>query len=138
MVVALLASVALLQAPLPTALMEAQTVYLVNTSGERKWLDLLADELTKWERFEVIADRKAADLIVTLSFGPMGDGITAPMAGSYFTFEDEAFGITLQGRESDEVVWQDQEGDTFTKKGAVEKLVRKLRRRIEKEEKPES
>lgn len=55
------------QAPIPKALMEAKTAYLVNDGAAQDMMDDLAKELTKWGRFTLVDSAEASD--VTIRFG---------------------------------------------------------------------
>ncbi len=53
--------------PLPPQIAAAKTVYIDNQSGLAKLGDRAYEQLTKWGRFQVVQDRKQADLILLLS-----------------------------------------------------------------------
>ena len=53
--------------PLPTQVMTAKTVYIDNQSGIAALGDRAYQELTQWGRFQIVADRKQAELILLLS-----------------------------------------------------------------------
>jgi hypothetical protein len=53
--------------PLPPQIAAAKTAYIDNQSGIAKLGDRAYEQLTKWGRFEVIQDRRKADLIFLLS-----------------------------------------------------------------------
>jgi hypothetical protein len=53
--------------PLPPQVMTAKTVYIENQSGEAKIGDRAYDEIKKWGRFQLVTDRKQADLIFLLT-----------------------------------------------------------------------
>lgn len=53
--------------PLPPQVMAAKTVYIDNQSGVSKLGDRCYTEIQKWGRFQVVQDRKQADLILLLS-----------------------------------------------------------------------
>ncbi len=53
--------------PLPPQVMTAKTVYIDNQSGVARLGDRCYTELAKWGRFQVVQDRKQADLILLLS-----------------------------------------------------------------------
>lgn len=58
------------QAPLPTALRDAKTVYLVNKGVHPKAVEHAIETLTKWKRWTLVADAQAADITLTLSPQP--------------------------------------------------------------------
>ncbi len=53
--------------PIPEALFNAKTAYIVNGGAEAKDIDKLRKSLTEWGRFEIVQDQKAADIAITLS-----------------------------------------------------------------------
>jgi len=53
--------------PLPPQVIAAKTVYIDNQSGIAKLGDRCYTEIQKWGRFQVVQDRKQADLIFLLS-----------------------------------------------------------------------
>lgn len=54
-------------APLPERVQLAKTVYFVNASGTARFGDDLYREIRKWNRWDVVADKSKADLILVLS-----------------------------------------------------------------------
>jgi hypothetical protein len=55
------------QVPIPKALMEAKTAYLVDNGARPGMMENLAKELTKWGRFTLVDSVEASD--VTIRFG---------------------------------------------------------------------
>ena len=51
------------RAPLPKALEEAKTAYVLNDSWHSSAGDQCSDELSKWGRFKLVGNRKEADLV---------------------------------------------------------------------------
>jgi serine/threonine protein kinase len=54
-------------APLPEKVINARTIFYVNDTGSSRFGDNLYQELEKWNRWEVVTDKKNADLILVLS-----------------------------------------------------------------------
>jgi hypothetical protein len=54
-------------APLPTVLLSAKTVYLLDASNDSAVFDHIYERLEKWGRWRVVADQKDADLVLTIS-----------------------------------------------------------------------
>ena len=54
-------------APLPEKVINARTVFYINDTGSSRFGDNLYQELEKWNRWEVVTDKKNADLILVLS-----------------------------------------------------------------------
>jgi hypothetical protein len=52
------------KAPLPSKVLEASSIYLVNDSGDTKALDSAYNALKKWGKYEVVQDRGKADLLL--------------------------------------------------------------------------
>ena len=53
--------------PVPTALVAAKTIYLLDESNDLVLFDHLYERLKKWGRWRVVADQKDADLVLALS-----------------------------------------------------------------------
>jgi predicted Ser/Thr protein kinase len=54
-------------APLPEKVINARTIFYINDTGSSRFGDNLYQELEKWNRWEVVTDKKNADLILVLS-----------------------------------------------------------------------
>lgn len=54
-------------APLPEKVVRAKTVFLINQTGISRFGDDLYQEIRKWNRWQVVAEREKADLILVLS-----------------------------------------------------------------------
>jgi hypothetical protein len=54
-------------APLPEKVVNAKTVFYINDTTSSRFGDDLYQELRKWNRWQVVTDRKRADLILVLS-----------------------------------------------------------------------
>ena len=88
-------------APLPDAVYEAKTVFIVNQTGFQSTVDGAFDAITKWGKVSVITKRSKADLVIT------------------FTYADElikgttswgAFNMSVQLQGSDDAVFQTSSG----------------------------
>ncbi len=53
--------------PLPDKIVAAKTVFLMNESGQPKLGDAVYKQIKTWNRWQVVTDRTAADLILTTS-----------------------------------------------------------------------
>jgi hypothetical protein len=53
-------------APLPSELLSAKTVFLVNKTGYQNALDTAYDQFQKWGRFSIVQDQNSADIVVVL------------------------------------------------------------------------
>jgi hypothetical protein len=66
--------VSLAQAPIPRALTEAKTAYLVNPGARQGTFNDLADALKDWGRFTLVDDAAASDIMITI-------GVLMPFKG---------------------------------------------------------
>ena len=55
--------------PIPEALLNAKTALVRNVDAQEKDFDKFCEALKKWGRFELVQDRKSADILITLSAG---------------------------------------------------------------------
>ena len=102
------------QAPLPKALVDAKTAYLVNDGAGQGTYDDLADELRKWGRFTLVDDPTGSDVTITL--------------GGLKAFKGWPMTIT---RTSDKApLWADKQKKGLTK-NVAQSLVKALRERLE-------
>ena len=68
--------------PLPPQITTAKTVYIDNQSGMAKLGDRAYEQLQKWGRFQVVQDRKQADLIFLLSAREYNGGYVTSGGGT--------------------------------------------------------
>jgi putative heme iron utilization protein len=144
-------------APLPPALIAAKTLYIENNSGQAKLADRCFDELSKWGRFKIVADRKDADVIFQIgthvrTYGYSGQSHTnldCDSAGqntncsgnSNTTLTPETAGFTtiaVVENRSGQVLWSDTRrwGNLFTGfRSATREVIKELRKRIEEQDK---
>ncbi len=108
---------ALAQAPLPDALVHGRSVYLELQEGvERKWLNHAASEFIKQDRFELVGNSTAADLVATLTFS----------TDNWWKFKADVFQLIIRDVQSEELVWEDARPVEWAKRGAVLDLVKDL------------
>jgi hypothetical protein len=101
------------QAPVPKALREAKTVYLINDGASESMFDGLAKDLQKWGRWELVDDASRADLTITI--------------GGLKAFK----GWPMTIRTSDGTqVWSDRQKRGITT-SVTEAMVKKIRKRLE-------
>src|ERR1019366_1707096 len=74
--------------PLPPQIATAKTVFIDNQSGFAKLGDRAYEQLTKWGRFQVILDRKKADLILLLSARAYDGGYVTTGGGTTGTIDE--------------------------------------------------
>ena len=99
------------QAPIPKALREAKTVYLINEGASQGMFDGLARNLQKWGRWELMDDAHEADLTITI--------------GGLKAFK--GWPMTVRTADGTQV-WSDRQG----RPNVTEKMVKKLRERLER------
>jgi len=73
--------------PLPPQIAAAKTAYIDNQSGLAKLGDRAYEQLTKWGRFQVIPDRKQADLIFLISARAYDGGYVTSGGGTTGTID---------------------------------------------------
>jgi hypothetical protein len=73
--------------PLPPQIVAAKTVYIDNQSGFAKLGDRAYEQLTKWGRFQVIPDRKQADLVLLMSTKAYDGGYITSGGGTTGTID---------------------------------------------------
>jgi hypothetical protein len=89
-------------APLPDAVYEAKTVFIINQSGYQSTADGAFEALTKWGTLNVVSNKSKADLIMTFSYG--GDELVKGTS----SWGD--FIMTVQLRGTDDTVFQASSG----------------------------
>ncbi len=82
--------------PLPTKVLSAKSVFIDNQSGMASLGDKAFDQLKKWGRFQVVSDRKEADLILLLSAREYNGGYVTTGGGQTGTV-DESGNIETTG-----------------------------------------
>jgi hypothetical protein len=119
LIVALLLSCAaalLAQAPIPKALKEAKTAYLVNEGVKGETFARLAKELRSWNRFSLVDDASKADVIISMKH-PIGPG------GAYLSVVSTSDHTTLWGQNS---------GLSWSEGTMASKLVKNLREDLDR------
>src|SRR5258708_39910555 len=61
--------------PVPSELMQAKSVYILNAAASSKDARECAEELSTWGRFKLVSDPKDADVIFRLSSGIVNGGM---------------------------------------------------------------
>ena len=51
-------------APLPSQIVSAKTVFLMNETGKAKFGDAVYKQIKTWNRWQIIADKNQADLVL--------------------------------------------------------------------------
>lgn len=74
--------------PLPPQVISAKTIYIDNQSGIAKLGDRAYEQLNKWGRFQVVQDRKQADLILLLSARQYNGGYVTTGGGTTGTVDE--------------------------------------------------
>ncbi len=141
--------------PLSPKILAAKTAFIDNQSGYAKIGDRAYDELRKWGRFQIVQDRKKADLVILLSAGEyIGGYVTS--GGTQTGTVDESGNVQLSNSPTyttpvrkghtfltvidpatGESLWSDSKawGNLYTGfHSATKGLVKELRKRIEEQE----
>jgi hypothetical protein len=74
--------------PLPPQVIAAKTIYIDNQSGIAKLGDRAYEQLNKWGRFQVVEDRRQADLILLLSARQYSGGYVTTGGGTTGTVDE--------------------------------------------------
>jgi hypothetical protein len=67
--------------PIPEALLNAKTAFVVNRGASVKDLEKLCNLLKEWGRFELVQDQKSADIVITISTQMQDRIVQAPNVG---------------------------------------------------------
>lgn len=140
--------------PLPPQVIAAKSVYIDNQSGEAKIGDRAYEEIKKWGRFQVVTDRKEADLILlftarehTGGYVTSGGGQTGTVDsnGNINTSGNPTYTtpvtvsytyLTVVDPKSGDSLWSDSKrwGNLYTGfHSATKGLVQELRKRIDEQ-----
>jgi hypothetical protein len=82
--------------PLPASVIAAKTVYIDNQTGYTQITDKAYEALTKWGRFTIVKDAKAADLVLRFTADtegrptPPGNNIDQSPTPVLFSVRDQA------------------------------------------------
>jgi hypothetical protein len=142
--------------PLPATVLTAKTVFIDNQTGMAKLGDRAYEELTKWGRFQIVADRKQADLIFLLTaqehdggYVTSGGGQTGTVdsSGNIRTNSDPTYTthvtvgytyLTVFDSKSGHNLWSDSKrwGNLYTGfHSATKGLIGELKKRIDAQSK---
>jgi hypothetical protein len=142
--------------PLPATVLAAKTVFIDNQTGMAKLGDRAYEELKKWGRFQIVADRKQADLIFLLTaqehdggYVTTGGGQTGTVdsSGNINTSSNPTYTthvtvgytyLTVFDSKSGDNLWSDSKrwGNLYIGfHSATKGLVNELRRRIDDQSK---
>jgi hypothetical protein len=89
-------------APLPDAVYQARTVFIVNQSGYQSTADGAFEALTKWGNLKVVSNKAMADLVLTFTYS--GDELVNG------TSRWGDFVMVVQLRGTDDAVYQTSSG----------------------------
>jgi hypothetical protein len=142
--------------PLPATVLSAKTVFIDNQTGMAKLGDRAYEELTKWGRFQIVADRKQADLIFLLTaqerdggYVTSGGGQTGTVdsSGNIRTSSDPTYTshvtvgytyLTVYDAKSGDNLWSESKrwGNLYTGfHSATKGLIGELKKRIDAQSK---
>jgi hypothetical protein len=145
--------------PLPATVLAAKTVFIDNQTGMAKLGDRAYEELKKWGRFQIVADRKQADLIFLLSaqerdggYVTSGGGQTGTVdsSGNIRTSSDPTYTthvtvgytyLTVFDAKSGDNLWSDSKrwGNLYTGfHSATKSLINALKKRMDEQSKQQA
>ncbi len=121
------------KAPLPRKLLEAKTAWVVNDGSWSKAFDKFYAELKKWNRFQLVEAKDAADIVIVLSTqaGEFGGGV-ATSGGVVLAGTESKFYIRITDAKDGTPLWSDYTGEGWgLVSNAPKKLVKTLKERME-------
>ncbi len=136
------ASAATKHMPLPPPLLQGKHVYIDNQTPDcPECADQVYNELTKWPRFEVVSDPKQADLVFVLTSSSserpvvINSNTTGSSTNSTVTsVEDYTVYLTITDAHTSQRLYSNGEYWRFRWSKPSVTLIKKLRERIEEEE----
>lgn len=128
-------------APLPTALMEAKSVYIQNDSGYADLGDRCFEELAAWGRFKIAKSADVADLVFVISVqtakgGYSGSATTNQYGNSSIALDEDSIRhtvITVIQESTNKAIWTDTR-KWGVRHSATKEIVKGLRQRVEEQE----
>lgn len=124
------------QLPVPSALLESRVVYLTGQVPEREWLDWAAEEIRKLGRFQLVAERESAELVISIISSTRQEGAAAiPIDGVGIIavpLEGNSVRIVVQREIDNRELWRDQREINWLASGAVKDLIRDLHKAIDR------
>lgn len=140
-------------APLPAKVLTAKSVYIENNSGHADIADKTFTQLKAWGRYQIVDDKKKADLVLVLTTSTsQTDTTRAAWVNTYnsktgawtngtvntpTTENVDYTRLTVVDPGSGDIMWADQM-EWSRRYSATEELVKELRGRIEEQEKAET
>ena len=123
----------------PDRLLQAKTAYLVNDDVGEKPFENFREELKRWGRFTLVDSPEAADILIVLKGNPSANtGASAAVggggAGITFGGGRPHYELTVRDAKTRVDLWGDAMQETVVKKGAPQRLVKKLRQVMEAQE----
>ena len=126
-VVVVLFARVLAQAPIPAALRDAKTAYLVNEAGDVGRFDRIARELREWGRFTLVERMTEADIVIVLTHQSAGMVGTVNPYGGVVMGRAMRLALVVRDRATAEPLWH----DTTPRVGGAPRLVERLRETLE-------
>lgn len=128
----------------PDKLLNAQTAYVVNEYVGEKPFENFREELKRWGRFTLVDSPQAADVLIVLKGEPSAntqagvgvgsDGRGGMTTGIVFGGSRPHYELTIKDAKSGIDLWGDAMQETVMKKGAPQRLLKKLRKVMEAQE----
>jgi hypothetical protein len=131
-------------APLPQKIMDAKAIYIDNRTANAHAGDELFQGLTNWKRFQIVADKKDADLIFVLNRETHQEtaagttvtnqvGTAQVTSGGPHTYTSGEAILTIQDAHDGSTLWTNTK--PYSRKGATHDLVDDFKKRVEAQEK---
>jgi len=95
--------------PIPEALLNAKTALVKNGGASEKDFNKLNESLKKWGRFELVEDRKSADIVITLSTGLGIRNMERPGgSGAVQSLQVQVNYLSITSARDDSKLWNDE------------------------------
>lgn len=120
--------------PIPEELLNAKTALVVNGGAEVKDFEKLCKLLKEWGRFELVQDKKSADIVITISTQLENRTVQSPnvggMSGGVVTIQVLINYLRISDARLDTQLWSDKtSSDSRDPKQLVDKLKNKMKKK---------
>jgi len=130
-------------APLPTAILTAQKIFVTNAGAADEVYDVFYSEMKSWGRYQLVGSPEEADLTLEFSFGSQGEApkvYTNPANLRTYSYTVNKLRLVFYEPKTRTAIWsgtETPEGARLEKNArkntvkAVKKMVASLKRRME-------
>src|SRR6185312_2640055 len=131
----------------------AKAVYIQNNSGYANIADKVFAQLKEWGRYQIVDDKKKADLVLVLTTSSSEESTTKQAWVSTYNSKTGAWTngavntpttesvdstrVTVIDPATGDIMWADQR-EWERRHSATEELIKELRKRVEEQEKAEA